>query len=111
MFRTTVFLWHCQWRSLSSFPAPACLLAGLSVCLCVSRCLPTGAVGIDPSAAAEAAPKPTAETIDSNRLESEEGKNTPDVFVRKETVRGGSADRGRGQCTWPDGGVQCRFVC
>lgn len=45
------------------------------------------AVGIDASAAAAATPKPTAETIDSNRLESEEGKNTPDVFVRKETVR------------------------
>lgn len=65
--------------------------------MCV--CLPTGAVGIDRSAAAEAAPKPTAEAIDSKRLESGEGKNTPDVFVRKETVRGGpSADmsyRGR----------------
>jgi hypothetical protein len=44
------------------------------------------AVGIDPSAAAAATPKPTAETIDSNQLASEEGKNTPDVFVRKETV-------------------------
>lgn len=44
------------------------------------------AVGIDPSAAAAATPKPTAETIDSNQLGSEEGKNTPDVFVRKETV-------------------------
>lgn len=56
--------------------------------LCVA-----GAVGIDPAAAAAATPRPTAETIDSNRLESEEGKNTPDVFVRKETV---SAH----VCTW-----------
>lgn len=47
---------------------------------------PAEAVGIDPSAAAAATPKPTAETIDSNRLENEEGKNTPGVFVRKETV-------------------------
>jgi hypothetical protein len=34
-------------------------------------------------------PKPTAETIDSNKLGDEEGKNTPDVFVRKETVSWG----------------------
>lgn len=47
---------------------------------------PAEAVGIDPTAAAEASPKPTAETIDSNRLPDEEGKNIPDVFLRKETV-------------------------
>jgi hypothetical protein len=47
------------------------------------------AVGIDPSAAAAVTPKPTAETIDSNHLGSEEGKNTPDVFMRKETVSAG----------------------
>jgi len=42
-------------------------------------------VGIDPSAAAAAALKPTAETTNSNKMGSEEGKNTPEVFVRKET--------------------------
>lgn len=58
-------------------------------CDCASPCCPADAVGIDPSAAAKATPKPTAETIDSNRLsEVEEGKDTPDVFVRKETVSG-----------------------
>lgn len=42
------------------------------------------AVGIDPAAAAAAAPRPTAEQIDSNRL-SEEQKFQPEPFVRRET--------------------------
>jgi hypothetical protein len=60
-------------------------------------------VGIDPSAAAAATPKPTAETIDSNRLSDvEEGKDTPDVFVRKETVRGARQNWGQGEYLIPE---------
>jgi hypothetical protein len=58
---------------------------------------PADAVGIDPSAAAAATPKPTAETIDSNKLSDvEEGKDIPDVFVRKETVSGACRACGQG---------------
>jgi hypothetical protein len=65
----------------------------MALLLCVLPVVPAEAVGIDPSAAAATTPKPTAETIDSNRLENEEGKNTPDVFVRKETVSSGRGVR------------------
>ncbi len=71
-------------------------------CPAVVCCMCADAVGIDPSAAAAAMPKPTAETIDSNRLGSEEGKNTPDVFVRKETVsKPGLGERGGRYCQYP----------
>lgn len=43
-----------------------------------------GAAGIDASAAAAAAPRPTAEGVDSNRL-TEDEKFQADPFVRKET--------------------------
>jgi hypothetical protein len=51
-----------------------------------AACVSAEAVGINPRDAAAAAPKPTADQIDGNRISSIEEKTAEGPFLRRETV-------------------------